>query len=121
MMHLIYTFYSSKFDPRHAPVKTAMEGTSQRLTGATTMRKAWVGFNASHSSGAIFFGAVTLVFALIHFEIFKSSWLLQIITLINSGFYLFLGKKYWFSIPYRGILISTVCYLIVIVLIYVKP
>ena len=120
-MHLVYTFYSSKFDPREASVKTGMEGTSPRLTGATTMWKAWVGFNASHSSGAIFFGVITMVFAVMYFEVFRDSWLFQSITIINSAFYVFLGKKYWFRIPYRGILFSTICYLIVIILIYVKP
>jgi hypothetical protein len=28
----------------------------------------------------------------------------------NGAFHLFLGKKYWFSVPFNGILVATICF-----------
>jgi hypothetical protein len=51
--HLLYTFYTNKFDARDEPVTSSMKNTSPVLTKETTMWKAWIGFNASHSLGAM--------------------------------------------------------------------
>ena len=120
-IHLLYTFFSTKFTPREASVEGAMQGTSPRLTSETTMWKAWIGFNASHSTGALFFGLINLLFAIQFFTVFKESLILQSITLINSVFYLFLARRFWFRIPFTGILISTACYIIALLLIYLNP
>ena len=76
------------------------------------MWKAWIGFNASHSLGAILFGAVYGYLSLAHSAfLFQSTYLLSL-GLILLFIYLFLAKRYWFSVPFRGILVSTVLYVL---------
>ena len=74
------------------------------------MWRAWVGFNASHSYGAILFGAVYGYLALLHGAfLFQSRFLLAAGLLFLVGLAA-LGKLYWFSIPFRGIVLATVLY-----------
>lgn len=54
-VHLAYTFFTGLFSPRDAATEASMKLTHPRLTRRTTLWKAWVGFNASHSLGAILF------------------------------------------------------------------
>jgi hypothetical protein len=80
------------------------------------MWKAWVGFNASHGYGAILFGAVYGYLSLVHSAfLFQSPFLLSLGLLLLGG-YVFLGKRYWFSVPFRGILLATVFYVIALVI-----
>ena len=58
LMHLLYTFYGPKLLPRDRELQVRMQEVSPVITRQTTMWKAWVGFNASHSYGLILFGAV---------------------------------------------------------------
>jgi hypothetical protein len=82
------------------------------ITRETTMWRAWVGFNASHSYGAILFGAVYGYLSLAHSAfLFRSTSLLSLGLLLLGG-YAFLGKRYWFSVPFRGILLATVFYVL---------
>ena len=117
-LHLYYTFFSNKFLPRDPAAQNEMSNTSPRLTRQTTMWKAWVGFNASHSLGAIFFGAVTLVLATDLFAVLQQSVVLPVIILITLIFYLFLARAYWFRIPFAGILLSSICFLIAFILMF---
>jgi hypothetical protein len=57
-IHPLYTFHGPKLLPRDRDLKARMQEVSPVITRETTMWKAWVGFNASHSYGAILFGAV---------------------------------------------------------------
>src|SRR6188768_316110 len=83
VLHLIYTFHGPKLTPRDPDLQARMAEVHPVITRQTTMWRAWVGFNASHSMGAILFGLI----------------------------YGVLGKVYWFRIPFRGIVISLACYL----------
>ena len=56
-LHLFYTFFSDKFLARDPAVVDAMKGTSPRISRGTTMWRAWIGFNASHSLGCFSVGA----------------------------------------------------------------
>jgi hypothetical protein len=80
------------------------------ITRQTTMWKAWVGFNASHSFGAILFGVVYGYLSLIHVAFLLQSTFLLLLGLALLLGYVFLAKSYWFSIPLRGILLATVLY-----------
>jgi hypothetical protein len=71
-----------------------------------------VGFNASHSYGAILFGLVYGYLAVAHREVLFNSPFLLAVGLAMLGGLLFLGKVYWFSIPFRGILVATICYVL---------
>jgi hypothetical protein len=116
VIHLLYTFRGRKLHPRDSDLYTRMNEVSLVLTRKTTMWKAWVGFNASHSYGAIFFGLVYGYLALAHSEfLFQSRYLMLLGLLLLVG-YAVLGKLYWFSAPLRGILLSAVLYVAGLVL-----
>ncbi len=109
-IHLIYTFFTEKFRPYDLSVEKAMKGACPKLTKETTMWRAWIGFNASHSLGAMLFAAVYIPMTISHFEIVKDSLWFSLLPVIAGVSYLILAKKYWFKIPFFGILISTICF-----------
>lgn len=110
LIHLLYTFRGTKLHPREAELEERMKVASPMLTRQTTMWKAWVGFNASHSAGALLFGAVYGYLSLQHGALlFTSPFLLVLGALLLAG-YIALGKLYWFSVPYRGILLAAALY-----------
>lgn len=109
-VHLLYTFRGAKLAPRDPALQRAMEASSLQITYETTMWKAWVGFNGSHSLGAMLFGLVYVYLALAH-----SAFLFSSVFLLAVGFsmlcaLLVLGKLYWFSIPFRGISLALLLY-----------
>lgn len=111
-IHLYYTFFSHKFNARDRSVVAGMKNTSPVLTPETTMWKAWVGFNASHSAGAIFIGLVNILLAIQNFSWLANSVQFILLNLATTAFYLWLAKKYWFRIPFLAMLIATTCFLI---------
>ena len=110
VLHLVYTFQGSKLMPRDPALQARMSEVHPVITRQTTMWRAWVGFNASHSMGAILFGLVYGFLANAYPEIlFKSPFLLAVGLAMLGGFTV-LGKLYWFRIPFTGIVISLVGY-----------
>ena len=110
VMHLVFTFHGPKFDPRDAELKARMMMVSPVISRQTTMWQAWIGFNASHSYGAILFGAVWAHLALVHPAFLFQSFFLLALGLILLVAYVLLAKIYWFRIPFRGIALATVLY-----------
>jgi hypothetical protein len=115
VIHLSYTFHGSKLLPRDRELKSRMENISPEITRQTTMWKAWIGFNASHAFGAILFGAVYGYLALVHRAILFQSQFLLMLGLLLLGGYVFLGKRYWFSVPLRGIMLAAALYVIALI------
>ena len=111
IIHLLYTFRGSHFDPRDSELKAKLMTVSPVISRQTTMWRAWVGFNASHSMGAILFGLVYGFLGNAYPEILFSSPFLLAVGLAMLGGFAVLGKVYWFRIPFRGIVISLSCYL----------
>ena len=109
-IHVLYTFRGSKLHPRDDDLLARMRSVSPVISQETTMWKTWVGFNASHGFGAILFGAVYGYLALVHSGFLFQSIFLQVLGLLFLVGYVFLGKRYWFSIPFRGILLATALY-----------
>jgi len=114
-LHLLYTFRGNKLHPRDDSLRERMEQVPLVLTRQTTMWRAWVGFNASHSYGALLFGAVYGYLALVHSTFLFQSRFLLVLGLVALIAYAFLGKRYWFSIPFRGIVLATAFYVIALV------
>jgi protocatechuate 3,4-dioxygenase beta subunit len=109
-LHLVYTFRGPLLTPRDPALQARMSEVHPVITRQTTMWRAWVGFNASHSMGAILFGLVYGFLANAYPEIlFKSPFLLAV-GLATLGGFTVLGKRYWFRMPFTGIVISLVCY-----------
>jgi len=119
LVHLLYTFHGRKLHPRDDELEARMKEVHPVLTRQTTMWKAWVGFNASHSFSAILFGVIYGYLALLHSTfLFQSTFLLLTGLLLLAG-YVFLGWRYWFSVPFRSIVVAAVCYVAALVLLWV--
>ena len=109
-IHLVYTFWGPKLNPRDPALQARMREVHLVITRETTMWRAWIGFNASHSLGAILFGLVYGYLALVHPAfLFQSGFLLGV-GLCLLGAYVFLAKAYFFSVPFAGILASVIAY-----------
>jgi len=115
LVHLAYTFFTDKFNPHNPDVAEAMKSTSPTLTKETTVWRAWVGFNASHSLGVILFSALYIPLAFSHINIIEDNNWFAALPSITGFLYLFLAKKYWFKVPFLGILMATICFVIAFV------
>jgi hypothetical protein len=115
-IHLIYTFFTNKFSPRNKNLEKEMKEISPILTRQTTIWNSWIGFNASHSSGAIFIGLINVYLAIRYFTILQTDNLFFLLNILTVCFYVWLAKKYWFKIPLIGIIITLICYIISFVL-----
>ena len=109
-LHLLYTFFTDKFDARDAATNAAMRSSHMVLTRRTTVWKAWVGFNASHSLGAMLFAAIYLVLALGHMALLRESAALVWLAVAGSTGYLALAQRYWFRTPLIGVALATACF-----------
>ena len=113
LLHALYMFADNRHPRRLAPddpnVLRSMAASKLRLSrGGTTMWRAWLGFNFSHSLGALMFSGacVTLGLNLTALAPPKSALLLPVII---GASYLWLAIRYWFRIPAIGIALGTVC------------
>jgi hypothetical protein len=116
VIHLLYTFRGNKLHPRDSALEARLKEVSPVITRETTMWKAWIGFNASHSYGAILFGLVYGYLALFHGAFLFASPFLLVLGLVLLAGYAFLGRAYWFSVPFRGIVLSTALYVAALVI-----
>lgn len=115
-IHLLYTFHGPKLTPRDAGLRAQMETVHPVLTRETTMWKAWVGFNASHSLGAMLFGLLYGYFALAQPTLLFASMYLSGLGLVFLLAYLLLARAYWFRIPLAGVILSLGCYVMALAL-----
>jgi len=118
-LHLYYTFFTNMFMTRDRKVAEAMKATSPLLTNRITMWDAWIGFNGSHSLGAIFIAAFYILLATTRMEVIRETKSFSLLAVLIGVSYLVMAIKYWFRIPLIGILIATICFVISAVLIYV--
>jgi hypothetical protein len=110
LAHLAYTYFGDKLHPRDSDLLARLQTTSPVISRQTSMWKAWVGFNASHSLGAILFGAVFAYLALLQPMLLFHSYFLGITGLLVLGAYLAMAKLYWFIRPLQGISLALICY-----------
>ena len=110
--HLAYTFASTKLLPRDPSVVEHMKRDTLVISRQTTVWNAWIGFNASHSLGLIFFGATYGYLAIFHLEWLLSSKFLLLIGAIFLLSFVVLANRYWFRIPLAGVAIAFGLYVI---------
>ena len=110
-LHLTYTYWGPKLLPRDAGVIDAMKATTLVITRETSVWKAWIGFNTTHSMSLILFGLVYGYFALARPEVLFGSPFLQVVGLVTLAAFLVLSRAYFFSIPLAGMAIATALYL----------
>ncbi|MFT7127925.1 MAG: hypothetical protein ACI89U_000029 [Gammaproteobacteria bacterium] len=116
VVHLVFTFFSNRFEPCDGSVAQAMRQTNPVISRETTMWDAWVGFNASHSLGAIMFAAFYIPLALFNLPVITQSLWFTLLPVMVGLAYLALAKRYWFSVPFNGIFMATICFIIAAVL-----
>lgn len=109
-LHLLYTFRGNRLDPREAGMRQAMEQSTPRITRETTIWRAWVGFNATHSLGLMMFGLVYAHLALAAPALLFGSPFLQGVGLVLLASYVVLSRRYFFSVPFRGVVVATLLY-----------
>lgn len=109
-LHLLYTFRGNKLDPREAGTRQAMERSTPRITRQTTVWRAWIGFNATHSLGLLFFALIYAYLALRAPALLFGSLFLQGLGLFLLASYVFLARRYFFSMPFRAIVLATILY-----------
>lgn len=115
LLHAIYTFLDTKRPRRLAPdnpaVIASMSSTHVRLSrGGTTMWRAWLGFNFSHSLGAILFCVMCIFFAL-HLPTLALPKATLLFPIALGLIYFWLAIRYWFYIPAIGIALGTLCFI----------
>jgi len=109
-LHMVFTFSGRKLLPRDAELPAQMAKSALVLTRETTVWKAWIGFNASHSLGAMGFGAVYGHLALTQPTVLlRSPFLLAVGGALLLA-YTWLGRRYWFSVPLRGLVLASGLY-----------
>lgn len=112
VVHLRLTFAGDKLTPADTSVLESMRKVAPVISNQTTMWKAWLGFNASHSLGALLFGLVYGYLALAHPTLLFQSWFLLGVGAGLLGAYLWLGARYWFSAPFTAIAVASTSYVV---------
>jgi hypothetical protein len=111
-IHLVYTFAGNRFDPRDAATRAAMQATSPVISRRLTMWQAWIGFNGSHSLGAMVFAAFVLLLALGHMDFLRGNPEFAWLAFVNAAAWFAVGCRYWFRTPLTGIGLAGLCFLI---------
>lgn len=112
LAHLLYTLRGRKLWPRDDALRARMQDVAPVITRETTMWRAWLGFNASHSFGLILFGAVYADLALAHADVLFGSLFLRALGLAMLLGWVVLARLYFFSVPLRGVLLATALYVL---------
>lgn len=93
--------------PRNPTLAAAMAESPVRLAGtATDMWRAWVGFNLSHSLGAMLFGALAISWPALASRSGALAWVPAGVAAV----YLAIGLRFWFSVPNAGIALATLAF-----------
>ncbi len=116
LLHALYTYLDigrpRRLVPQDPDVAQAMAESNLRLSGSgTTMWRAWVGFNFSHSIGVVLFGTLCMGAGFVLGTLTLPAWTLFVLVVI-ALIYLVVGQLYWFRIPVAGIALAGVCLLI---------
>lgn len=96
--------------PRDPALRKAMASESLVLTRRTTLWLTWVGFNLSHSLGAVLLGAVVVLIGRSAASFAAQAGVFLPLAVLVSGAYLAIGVRFWFRTPIIGIACSVVCF-----------
>lgn len=111
-LHLVLTYVGQGLHPRRAELVQEMQGESLRLERSINFWKAWIGFNASHSTGLMLFGAFYGYLSLVQPELLAQSPFLRILGLLTLLGYWLMAKFYFFRTPLLGISLASILYVV---------
>lgn len=113
LAHLLITFVSTPTGGPMTPLDPAVRQAMQRTGGLglapgvrSTLWRAWIGFNLSHSIGVLLAAALIAVPAATDFDAALRSRIWLALALGLPPIYLVVSIKYWFSSPTRGIALA---------------
>lgn len=95
--------------PRDPALREAMARDTVLLTRRTSLWLAWVGFNLSHSLGAILFGSVIVLIGRSPAAFEAQAGVFLPLAVAVTACYLAIGVRCWFRTPIIGILLSAAC------------
>lgn len=110
LAHLVLTYHGPKLLPRDRALPQAMQGSAPVITTQTTIWKMWIGFNVSHSMGAMLFGLVYGYLAQMQPQVLFQSIFLQVTGLLMLAGFTALAYRYWFITPLLGSAVALLCY-----------
>ncbi len=114
LLHAVFTLTDlrrpRRIVPADAAVMHAMMASPVRLAGpGSSMWRAWIGFNLSHSLGALMFGAAAAAWGMWPAGTPAAiAWLPAAL----AALYLAIGLPYWFKTPNRGIALALGCFVL---------
>ena len=88
-----------------------MTETPLRLAPQTTIWKAWLGFNFSHSLGLLAFGTVFGGLAFRDFGMVAGNLFVQLSAVIVALIYLLLALRFWFWVPAVLSAVGALCFI----------
>lgn len=97
--------------PRDPQLADAMTRASVRLTSRTDMWRAWVGFNLSHSLGAVLFSLAVVLVGATEPGYAALGPAFRPFAFFVAALYAWIGAYYWFRTPIAGCLISATLFL----------
>src|SRR3954447_752512 len=89
--------------PRDAAYAAGMADQTLLITRRTNLWLTWIGFNMSHSLGAVLLGAVVLLVGRNAASFAFNAAVFVPLAAVVSATYLVLGVRYWFRTPIAGI------------------
>ena len=116
LVHLFYTFRGPLLHPRDSDLSARMMTVPLVISPETTMWRAWVGFNATHSFGLMLFGALYAYLAIRHGAFLFQSYFLLLLGFALLVGYAVISRLYFFTAPFRGVAFAAVLYLLGIVI-----
>lgn len=96
--------------PADPSLAEAMARGRLRLTKRVDLWSGWVGFNLSHSLGAVAFGAFVLVVGRSADSYAAQAAFCGPLAVAVSGAFLALGLRYWFRTPIAGCAVAFACF-----------
>ena len=120
-VHLAYTFFTDQLTPFEGQMETAMKRVVPRISSGTTMWKAWVGFNVSHSMGLMLFGLIYGYLTVYRWDMLQKSYFLAGLGLVVLVSYVVLARVFWFSDPLIGTSVATLLYVAGFVYAFAQP
>ena len=109
-IHLVYTAFTQTLNPAEVQLETVMRRTPMRVSAETTMWRAWIGFNFSHSFALILFGLVFGYLVLCRWEVLHTSNFLSILGLLVLLAYVVLARLFWFRAPFIAVSCAMLLY-----------
>lgn len=112
ILHLAFTWWGKNLHPRNKDLILQMKQSHIHITNETTVWKAWIGFNSTHSIAAILFGLIYGYLALVHPNLFFESIYLKLLGFVTLTAFLMLSYQYFFSTPTVVVGVALVCFTI---------